>query len=35
MQLVHQGMSNEEAVETAIKTLEFGKQKVVAGMSEV
>ena len=35
MQLVHQGMSDEEAVENAIKTLEFGKIKVAVGMSDV
>lgn len=34
MQLVHQGMSDEEAVENAIKTLEFGKKKVAVGMSD-
>ena len=35
MQLVHQGMSDDEAVENAIKTLEFGKKKVAVGMSDV
>ena len=35
MQLVHQGMSDEEAVENAIKTLEFGEKKVAVGMSDV
>ena len=35
MQLVLQGMSDEEAVENAIKTLEFGKKKVAEGMSDV
>lgn len=35
MQLVHQGMSDEEAVENAIETLEFGKKNVAVGMSDV
>ena len=35
MQLVHQGMSDEEAVENAIKTLEFGKKKVAVSMTDV
>ena len=35
MQLVHQGMSDEEAVENAIKTLEFGKKKVAVRLTDV
>lgn len=35
MQLVPQGMSDEEAVENAIKTLEFGNKKVAVSMTDV
>lgn len=35
MQFVLQGMSDEEAVKNAIKTLEFGKKKVAVSIPDV